>query len=77
MSIDTAILKEIEMLVLFSPETMREGIKVHKSAADENIDAIQRLFAKGLTTQNDGGYLTSLGIDAVEHVHNLLTILKP
>ena len=38
--------------------------------------AAQRLHDKGLTTLNDGGYLTSLGLDAAEHAQSLLTILK-
>jgi len=34
------------------------------------------LHAKGLTSQPDGGYLTSLGRDAAEHAQSLLTILS-
>ena len=30
----------------------------------------------GLVTQADGGYLTSLGLDAAEHAQALLTILR-
>jgi uncharacterized protein (TIGR02647 family) len=39
------------------------------------IEAAKRLCAKGLTTQNDGGYLTDLGIEAAEHAQRMLTIL--
>jgi len=35
------------------------------------------LHAKGLIDQPDGGYLTSLGLDAAEHAQVLLNILKP
>ena len=38
--------------------------------------AAERLHAKGLLTQPDGGYLTSLGLDAAEHSQTLLTILR-
>jgi len=34
------------------------------------------LHAKGLITQADGGYLTSLGRDAAEQAQTLLTILS-
>ena len=54
----------------------QHGIKVHKTADQQVIDAVQRLFAKGLITQADGGYLTSLGLDAAEHAQALLTILN-
>ncbi|MET0950010.1 MAG: TIGR02647 family protein, partial [Pseudomonas sp.] len=40
------------------------------------IAAAQRLFEKGLTTQVDGGYLTSLGLEAAQHAQSLLTILN-
>ncbi|WP_434735449.1 TIGR02647 family protein [Candidatus Accumulibacter necessarius] len=39
------------------------------------IAAAERLHAKGLLTQVDGGYLTSLGRDAAENAHAALTIL--
>ena len=39
--------------------------------------AITRLHEKGLISEADGGYLTSLGIDAAEHAQGLLTILSP
>jgi uncharacterized protein (TIGR02647 family) len=32
-------------------------------------------YEKGLTTQVDGGYLTSLGQEAAKHAQSLLTIL--
>jgi hypothetical protein len=39
------------------------------------IAATQRLYDKGLLTQADGGYLTSLGRDAAEYAQAALTIL--
>jgi len=42
----------------------------------EVIAAAQRLFSKGLITQEDGGYLTSLGRTASEHAQDLLRILE-
>lgn len=75
MSLSTELLKEIEVLNLFSDDSIREGIKIHQDADAELIAAAARLFDKGLISQADGGYLSSLGIDAVEHVHGLITIL--
>lgn len=77
MSLSPDTIKEIEVLNLFSADSMREGIKVHHSTAEpEHIAAAERLFNKGLLTQKDGGYLTSLGMDAVTHAKGLLTILS-
>ncbi len=66
---------ELDALLLFNVVNPQEGIKVHKSADAHRIDAIQRLYDKGLVTQPDGGYLTELGREAMEQVHMALTIL--
>ncbi|WP_407294677.1 TIGR02647 family protein [Stutzerimonas zhaodongensis] len=70
------LVAELEILRLFNLDNTLEGIKVHHDAGDAAIAATQRLHAKGLTTQPDGGYLTGLGRDAAEHARILLTILS-
>ena len=76
MTYTTALLDEINILNLFDLSNHQEGIKIHKSSADENaVAAAKRLFEKGLVTQEDGGYLTTLGLDSAEHAQNLFTIL--
>jgi len=66
---------ELNTLIRFDLDTGQQGIKVHKTADAEVISATQRLHAKGLITQADGGYLTSLGREAGEHAQALLGIL--
>ncbi|TLX58829.1 TIGR02647 family protein [Stutzerimonas nosocomialis] len=70
------LVAELEMLTLFNLDNTLEGLKVHHDAAPDMIGAAGRLHAKGLTSQPDGGYLTSLGRDAAEHAQTLLTILS-
>jgi len=70
------IIDELKILAQFNLDTSQAGIKVHSSAAPEVISAARRLFNKGLTTQEDGGYLTSLGRTASEHAQDLLRILE-
>ena len=72
----TELVDEINVLVLFNVSNNQEGLKVHSTANDSSIDATKRLFDKGLITQKDGGYLTDLGVEAVEHAQSLLTLLK-
>lgn len=69
-------LAELEVLSQYGLDSVHDGIKVHSSAGADKVAAAQRLFDKGLINQNDGGQLTSLGIEAVEHVHALLQILQ-
>ncbi|MCD8522647.1 MAG: TIGR02647 family protein [Saccharospirillaceae bacterium] len=76
MPISQDLLHEMNLLAQFDLHSMQQGIKVHSDAAPETVAAAQRLFDKGLIDQADGGYLTSLGLDAAEHVQNLLQILK-
>ena len=70
------IIDELRILAKFNLDTSQEGIKVHSSAESNVIAATQRLFSKGLITQEDGGYLTSLGRTASEHAQDLLRILE-
>jgi len=67
--------QEINVLLQFNLSSMQEGIKVHADADSDIIAATCRLYGKGLITQEDGGYLTSLGHTAAEHAHALKTIL--
>ncbi|MGY2398500.1 TIGR02647 family protein [Pseudomonas sp. SDO5271_S396] len=76
MSYTPELVAELEILALFNLDSSQEGLKVHKTAAPTVISAAKRLFEKELTTQPDGGYLTSLGRDAAEHAQGLLTILS-
>lgn len=71
------IVEELNMLVRYNLTTTQEGVKVHKTAAPEVISATQRLYEKGLISQNDGGYLTSLGREVAEQAQAILDILKP
>ena len=69
------LVNELNTLVLFDLASTQQGIKIHKTADPQIIPATQRLHGKGLVTQVDGGYLTSLGRDATEHAQAALTIL--
>lgn len=69
-------LEEIHCLALFDLSNTHEGLKVHHTARPETIEAIGRLYAKGLVSQQDGGYLTSLGQEAAEFVQGLKSILR-
>lgn len=70
------LIDELEILALYNLSNHQEGLKVHNTASFKAQGAITRLHEKGLISQADGGYLTSLGIDAAEHAQGLLTILS-
>lgn len=70
-------LAELDILVQFNADNTYQGLKIHSNANHEQIDAVERLFYKGLITTVDGGYLTDLGIKAAEHAQSLLLILAP
>lgn len=77
MRLNAELIAELELLTLFNPDNTLEGLKIHHDAAPTMIAACERLFAKGLISQVDGGYLTSLGLDAVGQLRTVLTILQP
>lgn len=68
---------ELDILINYSLESTQQGIKVHSNADEEILEAVQRLFDKGLVTQIDGGYLTDIGRKAAEHAQALVLMLAP
>ncbi len=76
MSLPVETLDELQLLALYDPASSRAGLKVHShSASPAMVAAAERLHAKRLVTQPDGGYLTELGRDAAEHLREVLDIL--
>ncbi|MDP1520253.1 TIGR02647 family protein [Porticoccus litoralis] len=70
-------LDELNLLSLFDTHSLQNGIKVHSHEAPTSmVEAARRLYKKGLITQVDGGYLTDLGFEAMEHALKLLGILS-
>lgn len=68
---------ELDVLIRYNLESVQQGIKVHKNANPEVIEAVGRLYQKGLITHKDGGYLTDLGRHAAEHAQALMLMLAP
>ncbi len=69
------LVEELNTLVRFDLGTNQQGVKVHKTADAAIIAATGRLYSKGLITQKDGGYLTTLGRSAAEHAQAALALL--
>lgn len=69
------LIDELDTLLRFDLATSQKGIKIRSIADTTVIAATERLHAKGLITQVDGGYLTPLGRDAAERAQILLSIL--
>lgn len=68
---------ELDVLIQFNLDSNLQGIKFHSNARPELLEAVSRLYEKGLVTQVDGGYLTDLGREAAEHAQALLLMLAP
>jgi uncharacterized protein (TIGR02647 family) len=75
MSLTEAQLDELNLLTRFSLDSEQQGLKIHHDALPALIAAGQRLHAKGMITQPDGGYLTPLGHETSEHAQALLSLL--
>lgn len=70
------VVEELNVLMRFSMESIQQGIKIHSNAEPEVIDAARRLHDKGILSQEDGGYLTDLGIEAIELAEKLMNIMN-
>ena len=66
---------ELNVLIQFNLDSTLNGIKVHSNAAPEMIEAVERLYDKGMVSSVDGGYLTGLGLTAAEHAQTLRILL--
>jgi len=77
MNFTADLLEEMEILCHYNLATTQEGVKVHRTLAPAAaVAAAQRLHDKGLITQPDGGYLTSLGLETAAHAQALLAVLR-
>ena len=76
MKFDQELLDEMNVLSCYDLSSLQTGIKVHSDASESKIAATQRLFEKGLVSQQDGGYLTERGCTAAEHLQHLSGILN-
>lgn len=75
MSLSETTIEEVNLLLQFDLSSTQAGIKVHSTARDEMVAAAKRLFDKGLVSQIDGGYLTDLGRETVEHLDAAIRII--
>ena len=71
-----SLFEDIKLLAKFPEESHIEGLKVHNDADPAMISSAKSLFNKGLTTQDDGGYLTDSGREMAEHLHTVLDTLN-
>lgn len=69
------LVDELNALIRFDLDSTQQGVKVHKTADAVVIAATERLYSKGLITQKDGGYLTTIGRNAAEHARAILGLL--
>ena len=75
MQFNQTMIDEFTLLAKFPRESKMQGIKLHSDAEPSLLSAAQRLFDKGIIDSPDGGYLTDLGLELIDHltvVHSAL-----
>jgi len=78
MNYNQDMIDELNLLALYNLDSTLAGLKIHKSSASPNtVAAAHRLYTKGLTTQEDGGYLTTIGHEAAEMAQTLFHLINP
>ncbi|MEI5637513.1 MULTISPECIES: TIGR02647 family protein [unclassified Pseudoalteromonas] len=76
MALDEKMLEELTLLTKFPRNSLHQGIKIHSHAPEATQHAAQRLFEKGVIDSPDGGYLTDLGQDLIDHFDHVYSALK-
>ena len=72
---DQDMIAELNLIMMFPTKSLMQGLKIHHDADSTVQAAAERLHAKGIITQPDGGYLTDLGHDLAEHALTLQSAL--
>ncbi|HEA15866.1 MAG: TIGR02647 family protein [Pseudoalteromonas prydzensis] len=68
MQFNQTMIDEFTLLAKFPLTSKMQGLKLHSDADESLLSAAQRLFDKGIIDSPDGGYLTDLGLDLIEHL---------
>lgn len=76
MQFNQTMIDEFTLLAKFPLTSKMQGLKLHSDADESLLSAAQRLFDKGIIDSPDGGYLTDLGLDLIEHVTVLHSALS-
>ena len=76
MNLNHELIEELTLLKRFSMGG-RTAMDLQENPDPAIIAAAQRMFAKGLITEADGGNLTDSGRQAVDHMNALLNLLSP
>lgn len=74
--IEPGLAAELELLARFDLHSTQSGLKVRHDAPEAIVAAAARLHAKGLVSEEDGGFLTDLGLEIAEHLQHVLAALK-
>lgn len=70
------MIDELNLLLKFPTNSQMQGLKIHHDANPNTIQAAERLYAKGVISQPDGGYLTDLGHDLCDLAQKLKLALS-
>ena len=73
---DDDMTAELNLILKFPQDSLMQGLKIHHDASQSIVHAAERLFAKGVITKPDGGYLTDLGVDIADHARHLQMALS-
>lgn len=73
---DDDMTAELNLLLKFPQDSLMQGLKIHHDASQSIVHAAERLYAKGIITKPDGGYLTDLGVDIADHARHLQMALS-
>ena len=75
MQFNAQMLDQLNLLLMFPTDSLMQGLKIHQDADPSVIEAAKSLYDLGVISLPDGGYLTDLGLDLIEHAQILKSAL--
>lgn len=70
-----SFIEDLNLLACYDLKNLELGIKLHQECEPAMRAAAARLYAKGVITAADGGFLTPFGVILLEHLDHLLMAL--
>ncbi|TDF36475.1 TIGR02647 family protein [Alteromonadaceae bacterium M269] len=77
MQFSTKMYDQLNLLLMFPTDSLMQGLKIHHDADPKLIEAAKSLYELGVISLPDGGYLTDLGLDLIEHAQVIKSALTP
>lgn len=70
------VIEELNLLLKFFVESLMQGFKIYYDVSQVIVEVVFRFYIKGLIIQVDGGYFIDFGVDVVEYIRCINSVMS-